>query len=435
MGVFFVGCDIFKGKDDDPKLDEQLEAALVDASNGQGMDYFRLPESTDFNAIPQDPRNPITAKKVELGQLLYHETALNINAVKAEGMGTESCASCHHAAAGFQAGRIQGIGEGGWGFGQKGEARTQNPNYDVTELDIQPIRTPSAMNGAYQEAQLWNGQFGALGINAGTQAFWTPGTPKADNSFGYEGLEIQAIAGLKVHRMGDVDQSIATTHARYTQLFAEAFPGQPIDREHAGLAIAAFERTLMANQSPFQKWLRGTKDAMTEQEKRGAILFFDKANCAACHTGPALNSMTFYALGMENLNGPGVYGDPSVDASRFGRGSFTGNAADNYKFKTPQIYNLMDSPFYGHGGTFKSVREVVEYKNAAIPSNSEVPESQLAAEFVPLNLTADEMTDLTAFIEGALYDPDLFRYVPNSVPSGNCLPANDSQTRADLNCN
>ncbi len=435
MGVLMVGCDIFKGKDEDPELDEQLEAALVEAADGQGMDLFLLPDSDDFNAIPQDPRNPITAKKVELGQLLYHETGLAVNPIKPEGAGTYSCASCHHAAAGFQAGRIQGVGEGGIGMSQNGQGRVNNPAYQITELDVQPIRTPSAMNGAYQEAQLWNGQFGALGINAGTEAFWTPGTPKADNSFGYEGLEIQAIAGLKVHRMADVHTSIAATNPQYTQLFAEAFPGQPIDRERAGLAIASFERTMLANEAPFQKWLRGNKDAMTEQEKRGAILFFDKAQCSTCHTGPALNSMTFYALGMDNLNGPGVYGDPSTDGARFGRGSFTGNAADNYKFKTPQLYNLMDSPFYGHGGTFNSVREVIEYKNLAVASNSDVPGTQLAAEFQPLGLTSDEISDLVAFVEGGLYDGDLFRYVPNSVPSGNCLPANDSQTRTDLGCN
>ena len=437
MMSVLAGCDLFGGGDDDPEIDEQLESALVDAApDGEGMAYYNMPASDDFNAIPQDPNNPVTAAKVELGKLLYHETALLVNNKLPEGRFTASCASCHNAKAGFQAGRIQGVGEGGLGFGQRGETRINNPAYPIDSLDVQPIRSPTAMNGAYQIVNLWNGQFGATGPNAGTESQWTAGTPKENNHLGYEGLETQAIAGLEVHRMGNIENTIAATDPTYTNLFAQAFPGQPIDREHAGLAIAAFERTLLSNQAPFQRWLDGEKDAMTEQEKRGAIVFFTKAACADCHSGPALSSMTFYALGMNNLDGPGVYGDgPAAGAGEnIGRASFTGNPADNYKFKTPQLYNLTDSPFYGHGGNFRSVREVVEYKNAAIAQNSTVPTAQLAAQFVPLDLTEDEVSDLVAFIETGLYDPNLERYVPSSTPSGNCLVVNDVQSQADLGC-
>ena len=434
ISTLLVGCDLFNKDDDDPSLDELLEETLATAANGEGMQAFMQPASDDFANIPQDPRNPVTAAKVELGQLLYHETALLVNNVRPEGRFTASCASCHHAAAGFQAGRVQGIGEGGSGFGNAGAGRVNNTMYDISELDIQPIRTPSAMNGAYQIVNLWNGQFGATGPNAGTEARWATGTPIETNFLGYEGLETQAIGGLAVHRMGDIDSTIAATDPTYTALFAQAFPGQPIDREHAGLAIAAFERTMLSNQAPFQLWLNGNKDAMSAAEKRGAILFAGKAGCVDCHNGPALSSMTFYALGMNNLDGPGVYGDHSQAEANLGRASFTGDPADEYKFKTPQIYNLVDSPFLGHGGNFLSVREVVEYKNAGVPQNAAVPASQLAAEFVPLGLTADEVTDLVTFIETGLYDPNLERYVPASLPSGNCLVVNDPQSKVDLGC-
>ncbi len=435
MSGLLVGCDLFsKGDDSDPSLDELLEETLAAAAPGQGMDAFVLPESDDFASIPQDPNNPVTAKKVELGQLLYHETGLLTNPTRPEGLYSASCASCHHAAAGFQAGIIQGVGEGGRGFGTDGSQRVNDPNYALEELDVQPIRTPSAMNGAYQIVNLWNGQFGATGPNAGTEDRWTPGTPIATNELGYEGLETQAIGGLAVHRMGLIDSSLAVTHPTYTTLFAEAFPGQPIDREHTGLAIAAFERTMLSNQAPFQLWLRGNKNAMTDAEKRGAMLFADKAGCVDCHNGPALSSMTFYALGMNNLDGPGVYGDFSQAEANLGRASFTGRAEDEYKFKTPQLYNLVDSPFYGHGGNFRSVREIVEYKNAGVPQNAEVPAGQLAPQFQPLGLTQDEISDLVAFIEGGLYDPNLSRYVPASIPSGNCLVVNDTQSQADLGC-
>ena len=173
---------------------------------------------------------------------------------------------------------------------------------------------------------------------------------------------------------------------------------------------------------------------MSDEEKRGAVLFFGEAGCVDCHSGPALNSMTFYALGFNDLDGPGVYGDHTAADANKGRGSFTKNAADDYKFKTPQLYNLTDSPHMGHGGTFKSVREVVEYLNMGVSQNANVPAGQLAAEFVPLGLTEQEVTELTAFLETGLHDPNLTRYVPSSLPSGLCFPVNDTQSQSELGC-
>ena len=160
-----------------------------------------LPASDDFSKIPQDPLNPLTTEKVELGKLLFHETGIALAPMQEFAEGTFSCASCHFAGAGFQAGRFQGIGDGGIGFGINGEGRTKGALYQGDELDVQPIRSPTIMNGAYQKNMLWNGQFGATGLNEGTEAAWTTGTPKENNFLGFEGLETQAIAGLGVHRM------------------------------------------------------------------------------------------------------------------------------------------------------------------------------------------------------------------------------------------
>ncbi len=415
----------------DIALDEAIENTLgVD-----GKTHLTMPTGIRLAEIPQDPRNPLTEEKIALGRELFHEPGLGTEAKKGEGMFTYSCASCHHSAAGFQAGMQQGIGEGGLGFGLHGEARSKNPHYEISELDIQPIRTPSAMNGAYQKVQLWNGQFGATGMNEGTESSWTEGTPKEANHFGYEGLEIQAIAGLNVHRMKVSKEFVDGMHYKkyFDIAFADISEEERYTREYAGLAIAAYERTILSNEAPFQRWLRGDRDAMTVTQKRGAALFFGKAGCASCHNGPALNEMAFYALGMPDLNGPGVYG--GVDAAtEKGRGGFTGNPEDNFKFKVPQLYNLKDSPFYGHGGTFSSIREVIEYKNEAVPANSAVPTGQLAEEFVPLKLSADEINALTAFLQNGLYDPSLDRYLPPSLPSGLCFPNNDARSRVELGC-
>ena len=437
--AFVASCG--NDDDDDPmmmedSLDAQLVDAIVAAPNSSGLSSFLLPESNDFAAIPQDPRNPITSAKVTLGEFLFHETAFGTGGEFPELAQTYSCASCHHAAAGFQAGVIQGIGDGGMGFGMRGEARVHDSSFDEALIDVQPLRSPSAMNIAYQTNILWNGQFGATALNAGTEALWPEGTPIAVNELGYEGTEIQAIAGYGVHRHEFSEETV--TANGYKNMFDAAFGDIPTeDRytvEFAGLAVAAYERTILSNQSPFQKWLRGYESAMTDAQKRGAIAFFGKGNCTSCHAGPSLANMEFHAIGMNDFIPSEVSNYVTGDASSKGRGSFTKDPADDFKFKVPQLYNLTDSPFYGHGSSFTSVRDVVEYKNAGVPENSIVPASQLANQFVPLDLTTEEINDMVEFIETGLHDPNLDRYVPGSILSGQCFPNNDEQSRADLGC-
>lgn len=419
------------------QLDQLLERAIQNASGGEGVAAYQFPASADYNEIPQDPRNPITAEKVKLGQLLYHETALGILPKNEAGKGSFSCASCHFASAGFQANVIQGIGEGGEGFGRNGEARVVSSKYDLKDIDVQPIRTPTSMNAAYQELMLWNGQFGATGDNVGTEAQWTEGTPKAKNKLGYQGLETQAIAGMGVHRMDSNKEMI--DQLGYTAMFDEAFPeidvSERYEVEYAGLAIAAYERTLLANQAPFQLWLQGDEDAMNEQEKQGALLFFTKAKCVHCHNGPALSSMSFYAIGMGDLDEMnGAFLVSPDDEAHKGRYSFTRRIRDMYAFKTPQLYNLVDAPFYGHGGTFQSLEAVVNYKNQAVPENKKVPEQLLHRNFQPLNLNAEEVSAIVAFLETGLRDPDLMRYQPESVLSNQCIPNHDEGSRQSLGC-
>jgi cytochrome c peroxidase len=120
------------------------------------------------------------------------------------------------------------------------------------------------------------------------------------------------------------------------------------------------------------------------------------------------------------------------DGAHKGRGGFTKKAEDMYKFKVPQLYNLKDSPFYGHGASFSSIREVVEYKNNGIKENMNVADEQLSPEFKPLNLSEEEISQITIFLENALRDPELHRYVPKSLPSGLGFPNNDQQSRIDL---
>lgn len=440
IAVFALSsCQSDDGIEEPTTIDQQLVDLLNSKSETGSLNYFKIPSSEDLGDIPADPKNPLSETKVELGKMLFHESELGRLPKISEGFGTYSCASCHHVAAGFQAGIKQGIGEGGLGFGSTGEGRAMNSNYQVSDLDIQPIRTPSALNTAFQDVMLWNGQFGGTGTNAGTEAQWTDDTPKEVNDLGFEGLETQAIAGFDVHRLG-VDQDFWTSYPTYQEMLDDAFPALSEEERYSnigiGLAIAAYERTLLSNEAPFQKYLNGNREELTISQKRGALVFFGKGDCVSCHTGPALNNMNFYALGMEDLDARNTdLGIPSALGASKGRGGFTKNAADEYKFKTPQLYNLKDHNFFGHGGTFESIEDIVRYKNEAqVEKTSLAGHQNLADEFVPLDLNDQEISDLVDFLSNALYDASLTRFAPESVLSGNCIPNNDDQTKSDLGC-
>jgi cytochrome c peroxidase len=436
-----------------------LSDALNDAINAQylrGREALILPDSDDYPKIPQDSNNPITAGKVALGQMLFHDTAF---ATGGESMETKtwSCASCHHAAAGFKAGIPQGIGEGGVNFGTKGADRVlssafnadgENGNTTLPTPDIQPLASPSILNSAYQDVMLWNGQFGnsttgVINQSVPPEFLSTEGTPKVANTRELSGLETQAIAGLGVHRMNVEINSELQTNPQYQALFNAAYPqGSDDVLSDAGKAIAAFERTVLANEAPFQRWLKGDTKALTDAELRGGALFFGKAGCGDCHRGPALSSEVnatanemFMAIGFadfDSANQPNVHGSIS-QSDKEGRGGFTKDPAEQYRFKIPPLYNLADTTVFGHGASFTSVRRVLLYKNQAVPQVAGI-EDHLDNRFTPLGLTSLELGDLERFITQALYDANLKRYQPQSVPSGECIIVDPLTTQTQGLC-
>lgn len=435
--TYFTNRDINKSDNPYFSLQSELIERMELASSTGDVSFYKMPLSQSLDQIPQDPKNRLTRGKVNLGKLLFHETAFGLDVKLSDTKATFSCASCHHERAGFQAGMMQGIGEGGQGFGIRGESRIKVANAIDEMIDVQPLRTPSTMNLAYQTNLLWNGQFGATAINTGTEDRWLEDTPIASNHLGFEGLETQAIAGIGVHRQLFTRKTIVSNG--YKHLFDAVFPEMNEEERYtnvtAGLAIASYERTLLANKSPFQLFLQGYSHVMTSDEIEGANLFFGKAACVNCHSGPALANMEFHAIGLKDFEGTKVLNHDPENAAFKGRMSFTGNPNDEYKFKVPQLYNLMDSPFYGHGASFESIEEIIRYKNQAVPENKAVSDSQLSNEFKPLNLSDEEIYQLTTFIEHSLNDLQLERYLPSNVYSGNCFPNNDPMSKIDLGCN
>ena len=417
---------------------------LLDSTSPTGTyEAYILPASDDFDNIPQDPSNEITAEKVALGKLIYHETGITEGDI-GPSESTFSCASCHNAQNGFKSGIRQGIGEGGIGFDHRMVMEGINPE----DIDVQPVASPTVLNTAFQEVMLWNGQLGnviAGNVNVGIDPdrHFTEGTPKEANLRNFAGLETQAVAGLGVHRQGDTDDSILRTNETYREMFEAAYGvAEPDDMlEATALAIAAYERTILANQAPFQAYLKGDETAMTESEVAGAEVFFGKGNCYACHNGPALSSPVgamadevFMTVGFHDLD---IWEDTIGEvneSTKLGRGGFTGDDLDQFKFKVPPLYNLIDTEVFGHGASFTSVEEVVRYKVTAIPQHPQVEISDLDYRFTPVDLTEEEIANLIEFLEKSLHDSDLMRYVPESLPSGNCPINNDEESRQELGC-
>lgn len=433
IGCLMAACTIDELPD---PLDGQLANRLEAISPDGGLDYFVLPSSEDLDRVPAGIGNPLTAEKVALGRMLFFETGLAQDAVHSDGIGTYSCASCHLPTAGFMPGRIQGIADGGVGYGLNGESRSMMNTYEEDELDVQGARALSLLNVAFVTNTTWNGKFGSRFANEGTEHAWNEENGNETNHLGLDGLESQNIEGTILHRMRITRGWLDTLG--YLPMYDAAFADFPESERYTRLttsfALSAYLRSLMTDQAPFQQWLRGDVMAMTPEQKRGALVFFNKAGCYRCHQGASLSSVEFHALGVRDLYQTGGFNTGPDDKRNLGRGGFTGNAEELYQFKVPQLYNMKNSPFYFHGSSHHSLASVVDYFNEGRPENANVPPEHISPLFHPLQLTEQEKADLVEFLEKGLYDDNLQRYVPSHVLSGNCFPNNDPLSRRHLGC-
>lgn len=418
-------------------IDVDLERTLLRLSVNNSLDDYMLPSGNSLVGIPAGTGNALTEEKVALGKLLFYETALARDAQQIEQIGTYSCSTCHIAGAAFTAGTSQGIADGAIGFGNGGDGRRMSDDYQEDDIDAQGARPLSMLGVAYVTNSMWAGRFGANDNNVDTEDVWGVYDPATEvNHLGLDGLEAQNIEGTVTHRM-NVDEYVLDTMG-YRYYFDNAFPDWPRSSRYGrvalSFALSAYIRTLIPDEAPWQQWLRGDHDALTDQEKNGAMLFFGKAGCYRCHNGPALNGNVFHSVGVNDLCDIGGLRTSLDDTRNLGRGDFTRRDEDMYKFKVPQLYNVKDMPFYFHGSSQTDLRGVVQYFNEGIPENDRIPTTNISEFFHPLNLTENEVDDLTAFLAEGLRDPNLERYVPTDVLSGNCMPNNDTQSKIDLGC-
>lgn len=167
----------------------------------------------------------------------------------------------------------------------------------------------------------------------------------------------------------------------YAQQFQSAF-GTGVTKEGIATALAAFERTLVTRNSPFDRFLAGNKSALSEEAREGWQLFRD-AGCIRCHSAPALTDSKFYRLGVDHR-------DP-------GRGAITGNKRELYAFRTPSLRDVGRTGPYMHDGSFETLEQVVQFYFRSTPSASS---EGLTIDFEPLmGRSFSEIAPIVAFLD------------------------------------
>ena len=464
--LFLAGCGgggTATGETSDTVDDPGVDAGTDETPRDPQLDIDLRPLLTDADVTPL-PAPPVDDPDlVALGRALFFDKELSGNR-------NISCATCHAPQFGTGDDLSVSIGEGGFGAGSRRQLadgalipRNAPHLFDIGAQNVMfwdlrvrrqnngNLQTPEpALNGpaplaAAIKAELTSA-LAAQAIFPLTSNEEMRGMP-GDNELADATSNLQ-VWNLIVDRLvGSADGSVAGFDG-YRTLFGQAYPGvaDPNDLNigHVGRAIAAFERTAFSTrESPFDQYLRGDDQALTDEQKRGAILFFGRADCGRCHGGPALTDLRPHAIGVPQV-GPGK-DFPGEDT---GLALETGNPDDRYRFRTPSLRNVAVTGPYMHDGAYTTLRAAVAHYIDPPSSLRNYDVSQLApvlqstwdvdatrqdaraAAIEPgvrrgVTLDSTEVDEIVAFLE-SLTDArvnSLGSAIPASVPSG--LPVGD----------
>lgn len=330
------------------------------------VDEAARPHFQELGLLPLvafPPSNPYSDAKAELGQQLFFDPRLS-------GSGQISCASCHDPDLAFADGRTVSFGHG------RKELKRN---------------APTVLNAAFNHTQFWDGRAASL--------------------------EQQAADVLR----NDDEMRSSEEHLRatlgaipgYTNAFAAVFGTPEITLERVAQAIATFERTITSRSNPFDNFLRGETNALSDSAIRGLHLFRTDARCLNCHNGPNFTDHQFHNEGLT------FYGRKLQDLGRY---EVTKDPADVGKFKTPTLRNIARTAPYMHNGLF-DLDGVLNMYNAGMPNVRRTPAQKDDPLFPvkspllqPLGLNRQDLADLKAFLE-ALTETRL-RMRPPALPPG-----------------
>ncbi|WGD53617.1 cytochrome c peroxidase [Bradyrhizobium sp. CB1650] len=282
--------------------------------------------------IPFPDRNPYSAPKAALGKMLFFDPLLS-------GSGTISCATCHNPSLSWGDGLARAVGEDPKGL---------------------PLRAPTLIDVAFSEPLGWDGKFRDI-----ESVTFGPITGRANMNL----TESELIDRL-------------SSSPAYVDAFASAYGDAAITRPRIEAALATFERTIVADESPFDRWIMGDETAISATAKRGFAVFNGKAHCSNCHSGPSFTDGSFQDIGTAK--------DGDVGRGRL----FPTSQKLRYAFKTPTLRNVAQRAPYMHDGSVATLEEVIElYDKGGIDRPSRSPSIR------PLLLSATEKADLIAFLQ------------------------------------
>ena len=325
-------------------------SAPVESSAAAGASDadFSVPLGLDPVPVPED--NPMTAAKVALGKQLFFDPRLSLDR-------TISCASCHDPKKGWS-------NEAQFATGIRGQTGGRN--------------APTVLNAAYFPLQFWDGR--AKDLEG--QALGPIANP----------IEMGHTLNACVECLNGVEG--------YRKQFRAVF-GTDATEETVAKAIAAFERTVLSGDSPYDRYVAGDKQALSPAASRGRELFFGKAHCSACHSGPNFSDAAFHNIGV-GMNRK----EPDE-----GRKVISKLDGDRGAFKTPTCRDVARTAPYMHDGSLKTLEEVVEHYNKGGVANAHLDE-----EIFPLDLTAEDKADLVTFLKQGLASSKYPDVAPPKLP-------------------
>jgi cytochrome c peroxidase len=288
---------------------------------------IRLPLGLQEQAAYIAEDNPLTTEKIALGKQLFWDKRWSRN-------GTVACVSCHDPGHGWA------------------DPRRVSLRFDGTPT---PRHSPTLVNRLFSDVQQWAGTRRSLEDQAMKASDQSP--------------------DLLVKNLGPI--------AGYEEQFRKVY-GTGVTPEGVGKAIAAYERTILSGNAPYDRFRAGDANALSPAARRGLTLFEGKAKCATCHVGFNFTDESYHNLGV------------GMDREKPDLGRFTVTKREEHHgaFKTPTLRDVAKRPPYMHDGSVASLAEVV-----ALYNRGGVPNPWLSGEIKPLGLSAAEQADLVVFME------------------------------------
>lgn len=345
-------------------------------------------DASVFKALPDviiAPANNLqTPQKIALGKSLFWDPILS-------GGKDVACASCHHSSAGYTDNLDLAIGVNGIGVGASRHFASPN------DIPFAKRNTPTIVNAA----------FNGIDING----IYNPLTAPMFDDNRVTSLETQSIQPIKTleEMMGHNFTSASALDSvvsrlkgipQYVQLFNDVFGTNSVTSENLGKAIASFERAILSNNSPYDKYIRGDASAMSNTQIQGMRLF-QNDGCIKCHSGAMFSDYQLHILSVpDNSKRP-------TDAGANG----------TYAFRTPSLRNLSATAPYMHSGVFTSLDQVLNFYDQVGKGNSQnshVSRNSLDGNLQPFN--DNDKAFIIQFLS-SLNDNSFDKTIPTSVPS------------------